>query len=124
MDYHCEKCPKNIKAKNKYKHFKSNSHQDFLKCKLILLSYKDIDIKKDEAFYLYIIEHNKKLDYYLIKCEFKLVFNDYQYCPDVMSIVSDNKTMISWKNFLKKMIGDFKDEGYTFNRIAEMHIIQ
>ena len=36
----------------------------------------------------------KRFDYYLIKCEFKLVFNDYQYCPYVMSNVSDNKTII------------------------------
>ena len=48
----------------------------------------------DETFYLYLIEHNKKFDYYLVKCEFKLVFNDYQNCPFVMSKLSDNKTMI------------------------------
>ena len=74
-------------------------------------------------FYLYIIERNKKFDYYLIKCKFKLVFNNYEYCPYVMSNVSDNKTMISWKNLLEKVIDDFKDKGYTFNHIAEMHLI-
>ena len=31
--------------------------------------------------------------------------------------------MISWKNFLGKVIDDFKDKGYTFNHIAEMHIV-
>ena len=56
------------------------------------------------------IEHNKKFDYYLIKCEFELVFNDHQFCPNVMSNVSDNKTMISWKNFSEKVIDDFKDK--------------
>ena len=40
-----------------------------------------------------------------------------------MSNVSDNKTRISWKNFLEKIIGDFKDKGYTFSHIAETHII-
>ena len=51
---------KNIEAKNKYKHFKSKSHQQFDKCKHIILSYKDIDINDvDEAFHLSIIEHNK-----------------------------------------------------------------
>ena len=67
MDYHCEACLKNIKAKNKYKHFKSKSHQEFDQCKHIMLSYKDIDINNgDEAFCLYIIEHIKKFAYYLI----------------------------------------------------------
>ena len=30
--------------------------------------------------------------------------------------------MVSWSNFLKKVIDDFKNKGYTFNHIAEMHI--
>ena len=40
-----------------------------------------------------------------------------------MSNVSHNETMVSWKNFLEKLIDDFKDKGYIFNHIAEMHII-
>ena len=31
--------------------------------------------------------------------------------------------MISWKKFLEKLIDAFKDKGYNFNHIAEMHII-
>ena len=100
MDYYCEVCLRHIKPKNKYKPFKSKSHIEFNKCKHILLSLKDIDIENvDEAFYLYIIEHIKSFDYYLIKCEFKLVFNGYQYCPYAISNVSDNQTTISWKEF-------------------------
>ena len=30
--------------------------------------------------------------------------------------------MICWSNFVEKIICDFKDKGYTFNHIAEMHI--
>ena len=96
MEYYCEECLKNFKAKNKYKHFKSKSHQDFDKCKHIILSHKDIDINNvDEAFCLYIVEHNKKIDNYLIKCEFILVFIDFQCCSYVMSNMTDNKAMIS-----------------------------
>ena len=40
-----------------------------------------------------------------------------------MSKLSHNKTMIPWRNILKKVIDDFKDKGYTFNHIAERHII-
>ena len=124
MDNYCEVYPKNIKAKNKDKHLKSKSHHEFDKCKHIILSHKDTDINHiDEMFYLYIIEHNRKFESYIIKCEFKLVFNDYQYSPYVTSNVSDNKTMISWKHFLVKVIDDFKDKGYNFSHIAEMHII-
>ena len=79
MESFCEVCLKNIKAKNKYKHFKSKFYQEFDKCKHIILSYKDIDMDHvEEAFYLYIIEHNKKFNFYKIKCELKIVINDYQ----------------------------------------------
>ena len=89
MDYYCDVCPKYIKPNSKYRHFKSKSHQEFDKSKQIILSYKDIDVNDvDGAFYLNIIEHNKKIDYYLGKCESKLVFNDYQYCPYVTSKLS------------------------------------
>ena len=76
------------------------------------MSHENIDINDvDEAFYLSISEHNKKFDYYLIKCEYKLVFDDYQYYPYVTSKLSHKKAMISWKNFLMKTIDDFKYKG-------------
>ena len=49
----------------------------------------------------------KKHDYYLLKCQFEKVFNDNQFCSYVTSILSDNKTMISWHNFLEKEFDDF-----------------
>ena len=58
-----------------------------------------------------------------MKWEFILVFNNSQYCPYVTSKFSDKKTMIPWKNFLKKVIEYFKDKGYLFNHLAEMHIM-
>ena len=51
------------------------------------------------------------------------MFNDYEYSPYLTSKLSGNKTMKSCKNYLDKVIDDFKDKGYTFNHIAEMHII-
>ena len=124
MGSFCEVCLKIIRAKNNYKHFRSKSHQEFDNCNHLTLTCKDIDVDHiDEAFYFYIIYHNKKFDYYIIKREIKIVFNDYQYCPYVMSNVSDNKTMISWKKLLMNVIDDFKDKGYNFTQLAQMHII-
>ena len=59
----------------------------------------------------------------LMKCEFKLVFNDIQYCPYVTSRLYSNETMCSWYEILEKSISDFKDKGYNFNDTAEMIII-
>ena len=63
MEYYCEVCLKIIKIKCKNKRFKSKSLQECDECKHIRLSYEDIYMNYvDEAFYLYIIEHNKKFD--------------------------------------------------------------
>ena len=56
-----------------------------------------------------------------INCDFNLVFNNSDYSPHFTSKLIDNKTMISWSNFLEKMKDDFKDKGYTFNHIAELN---
>ena len=102
---------------------KSLPRKEFDKCKQIKLTIKNPDVNKiDNIIYSYIIEHNKKHDYYLIKCDFKPVFNSSEYSPHITSKLSDNKTIISWSHFLKNVIDDFKINGYTFNHIDGMKI--
>ena len=57
-----------------------------------------------------------------MKCQYKLVFNDCQYCPYVTTKSSDHKTLIPWKS-CSEVIDDFKNKGFTFNHIAEVRII-
>ena len=93
----CDKC---IKPKSKYKHFKSIFHKEFDRCKHIELIIENLNINDiDEIFYAYIMVHNKKYDYYLIKCQFELVFNDNQYSTYVKSNLFDNETMFSGRIF-------------------------
>ena len=40
-----------------------------------------------------------------------------------MSKSSDIRTMISWKNFLEKVIEYFNNKGYNFNHRLEVHIM-
>ena len=68
-------------------------------------------------------DHNKKFNHYLIKGEFKLVFNNNQDCKYVMIGMIDNRTFISWSNCLRDAIDSVKEEGYVFGHIAEMDII-
>ena len=101
MDYYCEVCDFLIKLKSKYNHFKTNIHKEIDKCKNKKLSFENPHINNiDKAFYAYIIQHNKKTEYYLVKCDFKSVFKEYQYCPYVTSKLSDKKTMCSWQVLL------------------------
>ena len=85
MDYYCEVCDIFIKPKSKYKLFKSITHKELDKCKHIKLTIENLDINDiDKTFYAFVIQHNKKYDYYFFKREFKIVVNEYQYCPYVI----------------------------------------
>ena len=124
MDYYCEVSLLFIKPKNKYKLCEAKIHKEFNKGKHIKLAIENPGINDvNRAFYAYILQQMEKYEYCLNKCEFKLVFNDYQFCPYISSEVSDSKTMRSRQSFLEKVINDFKIIGYNFNRIAEMNIL-
>ena len=68
MDYYCDVCDTYIKPKSKYNHIKSNTHKEFDKCNHIKLTNENHYINKiNNGYYSYIIEHNRKYDYYLLK---------------------------------------------------------
>ena len=123
MRYYCDICLREIKKKSKYSHLKSKSHKEFEKNKHIILSLKNVDIKDvDEILYLYMIDHNKKFTQYLLKGQFKLVFNN-QDCKYIMTDMINNTTNVSWSNYIRDAIDKLKEEGFDFNYIAEMDII-
>ena len=124
MSYYCYICLRDIKKRSKYSHLKYKYHKAFEKYIHIILSLKNIDIKNvDEILYLYKIDHNKKFNHYLIKGEFKLVFNNNQDCKYIITAMIDDKSFVSWSNYLKDAIDNLKEEGFHFNYIAEMDII-
>ena len=113
-----------IKPKSKYKHFKSNSHKDCERCKHVEKSIENPNKNDvDRIFCSYIIEHEKSTIIFPIKCQFKIILKDYQYCPNVTFKLYDNKTRFSWSNFSEKVLSDFEDKGNNFNHIAEMNNI-
>ena len=67
--------------------------------------------------------HNKKFNQYLLKGQFKLVFNRNQDCKYLMTGMIDNRTNISWSNYLREATDSLKEEGHHFNHIAEVDVI-
>ena len=45
-------------------------------------------------------DHNEKINHYLLKGEFKLVFNNNQNCKNIMTGMNDNRTFILLSNYL------------------------
>ena len=118
MRYYCNICLIDIKKKSKHSHIKSKSHKEFEKYKHIILSFTNFDIKDvDETLYLYMKDYNKKYNHYLLKSQFKLVFND-QDCKFLKTDLINNKTNISLSKYVREAI-----EGCDFSHIAEMDII-
>ena len=68
-------------------------------------------------------DHNEKFNHYLLKGQFKLVFNDNQDCKYVKTGMIENETNISWSNYLEEATDNSKTEGYDFSHIAEVDII-
>ena len=96
MRYYCDIRLREIKKKSKNSHLKSKSHKEIEIYKHIILSLKNVDLKNvDETFYLYLKDHNKKFNHYLLTGEFKLDFNNNQDCKYVLTGMIDNRTFIS-----------------------------
>ena len=124
MRYYCDNCLRDFKKKSKFSHLKTKSHKEFEKYKHMILSLKNVGIKDvDEILYLYVKDHNKKFNQYLLKGQFKLVFNNIQDCKNLITSMINNTTNISWSNYSREAIDSLKEEGYHFNHIAEMDII-
>ena len=111
-------CLIEIKKKSKHSHIKSKSHKEFEKYKHIILSFKNIDKKDvDETLYLYMKVYNKKYNQYLLKGQFKSVYN-IQDCKYLKTDMINNTTNISLSNYIREAI-----EGCDFSHIVEMDII-
>ena len=118
MRYYCNICLRDNKKKSKYSHLKYKGHKDFENYKHIILSFKNVDIKDvDEILFLYMKDYNKKYTQYLLKGQFKLVFNNKD-CKYLMTDMFNNTTNVSWSNYIRETI-----EGCDFSHIAEMDII-
>ena len=124
MDYHCEVCNISVKPKSKSKHFKSRNHIHLDEQKHIKITIGNPNINNiDEIFYSHINEYNTKYELYLVRCEFKLCFNNTKSYGIARSSLTDNKTMVSWEIFLENKINILKNDGYDFSHISELNII-
>ena len=113
-----------IKPKSKSRHFKSNNHKILDKHKHIKLTINNPETDNiDKIFYSHINEYDKKYDYYLVRSEFKLYYISTEDYGIASSILTDNKTMVSWKIFEEKTINNFKNKGFDFSHISQMNII-
>ena len=122
--YHCEVCNMFSKPKSKPRHFKSNKHKNLDKHKHIKITIEYPNLNNiDKIFHTHIIEYNNKYEYYLVRCEFILLFSTMQGYLLASSFLSDKKTMVFRKIFVENAIKKFKNEGFDFSHITQANII-
>ena len=106
--FHCEICNVFIKPKNKSRYFKSNNHKNLAKHKHIKLTIDNPNLDNiDKLFHTHNNDNNNKYEYYLVRCEFKLVFSKMEGYAFAFSTLTDNTTMISWKIFVENVINNY-----------------
>ena len=108
MDYHFEVCNMFMNPKSKSRHFKSINHKNLYKHKHIKSTINNPNIDNmDKIFYTHIKEYDNKYENYLERCEYKLCFINMEHYGVAPSELTDNKTMVSRKNFVENAINKY-----------------
>ena len=97
MNYYCNICDKIIENKHEKKLFQSLTHNEFKKCIQSKHRIQNPDLFEiDEIINKCITIHNRKIVFYLIKNDFKEVFNE-EFHTLVKSDFKKNLTKFLWK---------------------------
>ena len=114
-------CDKSIKIKSKKKHLNSTNRK-YLSDSIIfryIIQNPDF-LKIDNTLKIYILDYNKKFEYYRIICNWILHFSD-----TIVSVETNLRCNISQdyylRNFLSK-INYFESHDHKFSLISEMNI--
>ena len=120
MEYYCDVCDKTIKFKSKSKHLKSLTHNEYEKniqqnrpLKILICLTQKKQLTNISLFIL------RKFDLYLVKFDFKLVF-DKEIYPHNNSELQRILTIFHLKRFLLLFNEFFMQRGYKFFHIYEM----
>ena len=120
MDYYCKCCDKRIKLNQKI----------IILNRLHLSNLRFIHINRsiktpcffsiDKIYKEYVVDHNKKLDVYLVECDSKIVLNDLT--PHIETDFYLSVRNINLKSFLLYWIEYFILQGYQFLDLSQIKI--
>ena len=122
--FHFELFDRSIKNKSKKKHLNSQYHKSFTKsinCKYTVKNPGFLHV--EDLFKKIVDDYNKKFEFYLIFCNWKLHFSD-----TIIGVKSDrlyNNHRAGWnlrRNSMSK-IEYFESNGHKFSHISEMNIV-
>ena len=124
--FHCDLCDKSIKSRSKKKHLNSQYHKSLTEsiiCKYTVENPSFLHV--EDILKNFVDDYNKKFEFYLIFCKWKLHF------PDTIIIIKSDRlynikrkyTTWNLRTNLISKIEYFESKGYKFSHISEMNII-
>ena len=122
--FNCEICDKSIKIRSKKKHINSQYHKSLtwsIICKYTVknLSFLHIeDILRNSGD-----DYNKKFDFYLIFCKWKLHFSDTIINVKSHGLYNFHRAGGNLRRNLMSKIEYFESNGHKFSHICEMNIV-
>ena len=122
--FHCDLCDKSIKIRSKKRHINSKNHKSLTKsiiCKYTIENPSFLHI--ENILKNYVDDYNKKFEFYLIFCKWKLHFSDT--INNVKSVRLYNIFRAGWnlrRNLMSK-IEYLENDGHKFSHISEMNIV-
>ena len=125
-DFLCELCDKSIKIRSKKRHINSKNHKSLTESIINKYTVKNPSfLHMENILKNFVDEYNKKFEFYLIFCKWKLHFLD-----TVINVKSDRlynirRKYCSWnlRTLLISKIEYFESKGYKFSHISEMNIV-
>ena len=122
MSYYCSVCDKTIKLKYKNNDFESLTHEEYKKLIRInhtLQNPKFFVVRK--TFFDYITNHNKNVELYLVRADFKIDF-DNDLNAHIKTNFQYNISPLNLKRYFLSWFDSFCLKGYKFSHIIEMNV--
>ena len=122
--FHSDLCDKSIKIRSKERHINSKNHKSLTESVINKYTVKNPSfLHMENILKNFVDDYNKKFEFYLIFCKWKLHFSD-----TIINVKSDRLYNIhrpGWnlrRNLMSK-IEYFESGGHNFSHISEMNVV-
>ena len=122
--FHCELCDKTIKIRSKKKHLNSQYHKSLTES--IICKYtveKPSFFQIEELLQNFVDEYNKKFEFFLIFCKWKLHFSDTIFIIKSDRLYNIHRAGWNLRRNLMSEIENFESYSHNFSHISEMSIV-
>ena len=122
--FHCELCDRSIKIKSKKKQLNSQNPNSLTKRLICIYTVKNPSfLHVEDILKNFVDDYNKKFEFYLIFCKWKLHFSDTIINVEFDRLYNIHRAGWILKKNLMSKIEFFESNRHKFSHISEMNIV-